>query len=177
MRQHLVMTLIGRDRPGLVESLAATVADHDGNWLESRMSHLGGQFAGILRVQVPTERRDALTQALAGLDAQGLRVMVHAEPEAEAAGAQAGQGARLDVVGHDRPGIVRRIAQMLSGRGVNVEELHTERASAPMSGEMLFQAQAKLRLPEGMSTQQLREALQTIAADLVVDVTVQDWAP
>ena len=48
----LVLTLIGPDRAGLVEAVAAVVADHGGNWLESRMSRLAGQFAGILEVEV-----------------------------------------------------------------------------------------------------------------------------
>ena len=51
--EDLVLTLIGADRPGLVESLAKRVAAHRGNWVESRMAHLAGQFAGILRVEVP----------------------------------------------------------------------------------------------------------------------------
>ena len=51
----LVLTLIGPDRPGLVESLAKRVTAHGGNWVESRMAHLAGQFAGILRVEVPPE--------------------------------------------------------------------------------------------------------------------------
>src|SRR4051812_3506563 len=44
MQIPLVMTIIGPDRPGLVELLASLVAEHGGNWLESRMSHLAGQF-------------------------------------------------------------------------------------------------------------------------------------
>ena len=55
MQRLLVMTVIGQDRPGLVESVAALVAENGGNWLESRMSRLGGHFAGILRVEVPGE--------------------------------------------------------------------------------------------------------------------------
>ena len=61
MLANLVMTVIGADRPGLVEMVATRVADHGGNWLESRMCRLGGQFAGILRVEVPGERRDGLS--------------------------------------------------------------------------------------------------------------------
>ena len=45
MIESLVMTIIGADRPGLVEMVAARVADHGGNWLESRMCHLGGELA------------------------------------------------------------------------------------------------------------------------------------
>ena len=52
MQSRLVLTLIGKDRPGLVEALAATVAEHGGNWVESRMCRLGGEFAGVLRVEI-----------------------------------------------------------------------------------------------------------------------------
>ena len=72
----LVMTLIGADRPGLVRSVAATVTEHGANWLESRMARLAGQFAGILRVDVPENRADGLVQALQQLDRQGLKVIV-----------------------------------------------------------------------------------------------------
>src|SRR6266498_4366947 len=64
MQITLVMTVIGRDRPGLVDSLAGLVAQHGGNWLDSRMSRLGGQFAGILRVQIPVEREAPLVRSL-----------------------------------------------------------------------------------------------------------------
>src|SRR5438445_13035669 len=76
MPRSLVMTVIGQDRPGLVGSVAGLVAEHGGNWLESRMSRLGGQFAGILRVEVPAEQEPALVASLKGLAAQGLTVVV-----------------------------------------------------------------------------------------------------
>jgi len=62
MQLSLVMTIIGRDRPGLVDSVATRVAEHGGNWLESRMSRLGGHFAGILRVEIPSEQEPSLVQ-------------------------------------------------------------------------------------------------------------------
>ena len=77
MEALLVMTIIGRDRPGLVDSVAQVVAAHGGNWLESRMSRLGGHFAGILRVSVPSDRQPALGNALRQLQSAGLSVVVH----------------------------------------------------------------------------------------------------
>ena len=47
MQTPLVMTIIGPDRTGLVESVARVVAGHGGNWLESRMCRLGGEFAPV----------------------------------------------------------------------------------------------------------------------------------
>jgi len=70
MERLLVMTMIGPDRPGLVDAVAGLVAEHDGNWLESRMSRLGGHFAGILRLEVPAAKETALVAALRALDAR-----------------------------------------------------------------------------------------------------------
>ena len=65
------MTVIGKDRTGLVESIARVVADHGGNWLESRMCRLGGEFAGILRIHVPAGKQPALVRALKELESAG----------------------------------------------------------------------------------------------------------
>ena len=161
MQHSLVMTVIGNDRPGLVDSVASIVAEHGGNWLESRMSRLGGQFAGIVHVEVPADREQALTKALKTLDTRGLTVVVHADqPQAVAAR----RTNILEIVGQDRPGIVRQISHTLAESGVNVEELHTECAeSAAMSGETLFKARAVLNIPDSCDIAKLRQNLEKIA--------------
>src|SRR5512140_285796 len=136
MQLPLVMSIIGRDRPGLVQSIASIVARHGGNWLESRMCRLGGEFAGILRVHVESSQEPALRQGLQALQDQGLSVMVY--PGARDEQAAGGRLADLELIGQDRPGIVHEISQALAHQGVNVEELATECTSAPMSGETLF---------------------------------------
>lgn len=171
MQSQLVLTLIGKDRPGLVDALASVVADHGGNWLDSRMCHLGGEFAGILRIELPADRETDLTDALAKLDAQGLQVVVRND-RAEAAASQA--GATIEIVGQDRPGIVKQISKALAQHQVNVEELHTERTSAPMSGEMLFQAAIEVTAPVGCDMGALRQSLEKIAADLMVEIKFKE---
>lgn len=171
MLATLVMTVIGADRPGLVQMVAARVADHGGNWLESRMCHLGGQFAGILRVEVASERVDELVGALHRLEQQGLRVIVHAE--GGTAVKAAGLVATLELVGQDRPGILRSVSGVLAAHGVNVEELASERVSAPMGGGTLFQARATVLVPSGVNVAAVRGDLEKIAADLMVDLKLQ----
>jgi glycine cleavage system regulatory protein len=164
----LVLTLIGPDRPGLVEALSRTVADHGANWLESRMAHLSGHFTGMVRVSVPAERAEELAAALRSLE--GLRVLVET---ASAAPVQDAPVVVLELLGQDRPGIVREVSHALAARGVNVEELETECHSAPMSGETLFRARARLRLPPGLAVEALREALEKLADELMVDVALE----
>jgi glycine cleavage system regulatory protein len=170
MNTSFVMSVIGADRPGLVGRLSSVIAEQGGNWLESRMEHLGGQFAGILRVQVPMEQEKKLLAALAALESEGLSVRAHKDLAPVAAITRT--LAKVEVVGQDRPGIVRRISQALAQQQVNVEELLTHCESAPMSGEMMFHATAKVRLPETCTLGQLRHSLELIAADLMVDAAV-----
>ena len=172
MQRLLVMTIIGQDRPGLVDSVAGLVAEHGGNWLESRMSRLGGQFAGILRVEVPGENEPALVAGLKKLESRGLTVVVH--PDQPKVPAAAARQSVLEIVGQDRPGIVREISHALASFGVNVEELETECASAAMSGETLFKAHARLSIPELCDTAQIRQQLERIAADLIVEISLAE---
>lgn len=170
-KTSLVLTVLGADRPGLVESIARIVAEHGANWLESRMARLAGQFAGILRVEVEADRSEPLAAALRGLAQSGLESIIHPDPAAPRATA-AQPLLHLELVGQDRPGIVREISRVLATQGVNVEELQTEVVAAPTTGQSLFRASAQLRLPPSIDEHGLRDALEAVAADLMVDLTV-----
>lgn len=168
MLSTLVMTVIGPDRPGLVELLASRVAEQGGNWLESRMCRLGGQFAGIVRVEIDAEKADALSTTLRTLETKGLRVVT--QTEASSVAKSAGTLAVVELVGQDRPGILHQISRVLATHHVNVEELSSGRVSAPMDGTMLFQARVSVLLPPELSLAALRADLEKIASDLMVDV-------
>lgn len=166
------MTVIGKDRPGLVESIARLVAKHGGNWLESRMCRLGGEFAGILQIHVDSAEEQGLKTELQALHAQGLTVVVCASH----GGSEENHGrmAVLELVGQDRPGIVREISHALARQGINVEELATECTSAPMSGETLFKANARLRIPATCPLPELRQELERLGGNLLVDVSLEE---
>jgi glycine cleavage system regulatory protein len=168
----LILTLIGPDRPGIVESVADVVAAHGGNWLESRMAHLAGRFAGVLRIEAPAERVDTLAAALAGLEARGLRLVL--EKDAGAASPGPLHAMEIELLGLDRPGLVREISDLLAGRGINVEELRTDRFSAPMSGELLFRAQVRVDVPATVSAADLRKELERLASDLMVEIRLAE---
>lgn len=174
MENVLVLTILGEDRPGLVESVASVIAGHGGSWLESRMARLAGKFAGILRASVPSERCAALADDLHRLEGAGLRVIVE-----QADGGPSAPPMRtfnIELVGDDHPGIVRDISRALAAHGVNVEELHTAIASAPMSGEMLFKAHARLAVPPTVSVDALRAEIERLAVDLIVEIDFAEAA-
>jgi len=174
MQASLVLTILGLDRPGLVEAVSQTIAKHGGSWQESRMVRLGGRFAGVLLVTVESSEADALSSALRGLEASGLAVVVEHAAEVEAGGEL--RALTLDLVGQDRPGIVRDISSALAQRGVNVIDLHTSVSSAPMSGEPLFHARVHLLSPQQLRLPELRDALERIADDLMVEIALGERA-
>jgi glycine cleavage system regulatory protein len=170
--QYLVLTVLSTDRPGIVEALAQVIAAHEGNWLESRMARLAGQFAGILRVSVPPAQIEALMQALQALQHTGLIVTMAPSSSDEAAPDY--RWLRLVLTGYDHPGIIRDISHALAWRGINIDELHSEYTSAPMSGVVLFKATATLRVPLQVVMSDLQEHIEHLAHDLVVDVVLEE---
>ncbi len=168
----LILTLIGPDRPGLVEKVAATVADHGGNWLESRMAHLGGQFAGILRVSVAAANEEDLCQRLAALEEDGLAVVARGEDAPTPGGAM--KQLILTLLGPDQPGIVSSVSRVLAGRSVNVEEIATGTESAPMSGETLFRVTALLGASVELDKSELQQAVEKLGAGWIVDVAEKE---
>ena len=166
----LVLTLIGEDRAGLVESVASVVAAHDGNWLDSRMNRLAGKFAGILRIDVAPEAEGDLIAALSQL--AGLNIIV------ESAGSDATESRLrplvLDVIGADHPGIVRDITSVLAKAGAIIEELTTGCIPAPMTSEPMFTAHITLAAPINLDLDDLQGRLEAIANDLVVEVELDD---
>jgi glycine cleavage system regulatory protein len=173
MQASLILTIVGPDRPGLVNLVSDRVTALGGNWLESRMANLAGQFAGIVHLHVPAANADALIGAFRELETHGLRIVVTRGSESAAA---AGRRMKLELVGQDRPGIVRDISHALASRGVSIEELETDFVSGSMSGESLVRASAQLRVPAQVGTAQLRQALESIANDLMVDLTLDESA-
>lgn len=167
MRATLLLTVVGEDRTGLVESLAQRIAEAGGNWEESRLARLAGQFAGIVIVSIDAQRVDGLTTALRAVTG----CAVTARPISTQPAGPTGERMRLVVTGDDRPGIVRDVCSRLAARGVNVEELESSVGSAPMSGEAMFVARARLLVPSNVALRNVREDLESLGNELMVDLT------
>jgi glycine cleavage system regulatory protein len=168
---HLVLTVIGVDRPGLVSALSDIIAAGGGNWLDARMAKLAGQFAGILLIEVAAERADALTAELHKLKSLGLQ-LTFGKSEALPA-AYSGRTWKLELLGQDRPGIVRDISRVLAGLQISIADFETERSSGSFSGEAMFKARALLHVPERLQIDELRQALEELANELMVDLSLE----
>ncbi|MEC4675262.1 MAG: ACT domain-containing protein [Nitrospirota bacterium] len=172
MAHALILTVIGKDQPGLVEALSDVIAQHEGSWDESRMARLAGHFTGVVQIHLPEDRVGGLIAALPTLADRGLSVSV-VESDWSLAVVDHQETWRLKLVGQDRPGIIREISRTLASLGVSVQELRTVIESAPMSGERLFRAQAELVPLANVGFEQIRTALEHLADDMVIDITLK----
>jgi methionyl-tRNA formyltransferase len=164
----LVLTVIGSDHPGIVNLVSDVAQRFGANWAGSRMASLAGQFAGIVHLEVPDQNTESIASALRGLDASGLHVVI-ARGDLKAVQTRR-RIVRLELVGNDRPGIVRDLSGCLAKCGVSIEELHTEVVSAAMSAGELFRVEALLAVPEGLDNEDLKRELEALATEMMVDI-------
>ncbi|WP_333607651.1 glycine cleavage system protein R [Arsukibacterium sp.] len=163
--KQLVLTLIGKDRSGLVEQLASVINQHNGNWMASNLSHLAGYFAGILQVEVAEQDLAALTEALQQITELNIKIQ-HGEEVVLNIDKQL----KFVITGNDRPGIVRELSTVLKHKGSNIIHFESAKQSAPNWGVPLFSAVATVELPSGLSRDDVVEALEAIATDIIVDI-------
>lgn len=171
METSYIVTFIGDDRPGLVEELARVIESNRGNWLESRLSQLGGKFAGLVLVSLPDDGGEALEAELKGLSSSGLSVRV--TPAGSLPASAAGQNITLTVLGPDRLGIVREISRALAQRQVNVIEMDSHVSSAPMSAEMLFHSRIDAQVPQHFDLDDLQDTLDEIADNMTLEIELE----
>jgi glycine cleavage system regulatory protein len=164
----IVVSVLGPDRPGLVRLLSDCAATVGANWADCVMATFAGQFAGTVHFQVDSARADSLRAALKGLAANGLQVQLSASAALVAGGAR--HAMTLELVGNDRPGIIQSISGQLASLGVNICKMHSHISSAPMAGGDLFNLRAELEVPDVCPTAQLRDALESLANELQVDI-------
>lgn len=166
MKSRVILSAAGSDRPGLTRALAEAVLAAGGNWLESHLSRLGGKYVGSVLVEIDAEELPGFEQAIRGVDAVGLQVaLVPAGDEPQSGGAMLS----LELVGQDRPGIVREVTGVLAGLDVNIEDFATRTENGAWSGERLFRANARLSIPAGVTSDEVQTALEAISGEIMVD--------
>ena len=165
----MVLSVVGSDRPGLTQALAAAVVSAGGNWLESHLSRLGGLYVGSVLIELEAGGVDGLRSAVRTVDAHGLEVRI-----APAIDEPGGAGETLDfgLVGQDRPGIVSQVTAVLSGLGANIETFETWITAEPHSGMPLFHMDARLRLPPERQAAEVQAALEDISAEIMIDISL-----
>ena len=164
----IIFTLVGRDKPGLISDLAKSVYDMGGNWLGSNFSHMAGHFAGFVQIDLPLEKHQALVERLSQHPDLKIHLLPGMTDQAEVQ-----QSVQLDITGNDKSGIVQEITQILSQFNLNIIKFDSCLESAPNWGGELFKAKATITVATDFDLETLRDKLESVANDLMVDIEIQ----
>ena len=168
MSTSLVLNISAHDRPGIMSKLSDTISENGGNWLESRMARLAGQFAGIVQLECDKNQVSPLSTELKALESEGIHV--HILGEGDLSDYPYTRCIKIDIYGNDRLGIVSQLTQAISHSGANIEELNTSIESAAMTGHPIFHASGTVCLPDSTDTESLIQAIESLSDDLNVEV-------
>ena len=171
MKTSIILTIIAEDHPGIIEAISRVIKNHDGNWIQSSMSSLAGQFAGVLLASVPGDKLDACRLELNALEFEGLRVIIRTG--SGEAPAEDAEEFSIRLVGNDRPGIVHNISRILAAHKVRVIDLETSVEAASTGGADIFRASAQLLVPASSDIFSLESELEVIGNDLMVDISFE----
>ena len=165
--KSIVLSVLGDDKPGLIDALSSVIVAHNGDWVESKMSKIEGKFAGILRIDAPDDNMDALVNDLASAN---LGLSIACEELRPPAQLSRFKNYNIELIGNNHPGIIKQLSHVLANLGANLEEMNTEVMDGTMSGERLFKAHINLQLPIGVNEDFVRGKLEQIANEMMVEI-------
>ncbi|WP_419905766.1 glycine cleavage system protein R [Kiloniella sp.] len=172
MANSIILTVTGKDRPGLVDDISSMVTEQSGNWLESRVTKLSGHFAGIIRVSVPSKNQEKLESDLKTLETSDFHLAIERQTKAEAEVPV--RELSLEIVGPDHPGIIQDISHALAEKKIGINEMLTDCNDGAMSSERIFSAEINISIPMAVSVDTLRDELEELADQLMVDISMDD---
>lgn len=173
---HFALTIIGRDRPGIVSQVSEILYQQGFNIADSSCSILGGQFSMILIISHPQmAAREEFEQAFQPLEEGNLSVFIRTlKPGGEISPELHGELCMISVYGADKPGIVFQVANRLSERGINITDLNTK-----LTGKVdhpVYVMMLEAMLPEGTEVETVEGWMTELKNELQVDITVRELA-
>lgn len=172
MLTNFVLTLTGPDRIGIVDEVTGLLYRRGGNVENSRMARLGGEFAVLMLVSMPTEQFERLSDGLETLMTQGYKVTTTEAGRPDATSHPGWLPQRIEVQGADHEGIIHEVAHYLSELGINIESADSESVPAPTSGAPLFSMTARVLIPPALAGSNWKAGLESIGTRLNLDILV-----
>lgn len=172
-RTTICLTVLGRERPGIVAAITGVLFDADCNIRDSTMTILAGEFAMLLIAELPestplsaldtplaeVQRRFDLSVFIKRLTAEEMR---YEQPPGTKTWA-------VTIYGGDRKGIVHHVASAMARKGISITELKTKVLGGVGCGGIVT---IKMVAPADVELSAIRAQLAEVAARFGVEVSV-----
>jgi glycine cleavage system transcriptional repressor len=175
---HFAVTIIGKDRPGIVAGAAEVLYRLGCNIEDSSSTMLGGEFAMILIVSHirPFSKTRLLEDFKSFGEEMQLSVFVRTLSKDEIRyEIPSGEICMVSVYGSDQPGIVYRVTKELAARKINISDMNTRLIGTPE--EPLYVLMLEAVLPEGIAVEDVSLLLEKLKKELKVEIGVRSVTP
>jgi glycine cleavage system transcriptional repressor len=172
MDNYLVISALGRDRPGIVDALTKAILDNGCNIIDSRMMVLGGEFSILLMLSGPWNAIAKMEDVVEALE-KHLDLTIIARRTALREPQSGCLPYTVEVVSIDHPGIVNQVAHFFSSRNINIEDLYTSTYPAAHTGTPMFSLTMTAGVPGHIHIASLREEFMHFCDDLNLDGVIE----
>ena len=162
---HLIISFMTADRPGIVKVLSDLISEHKANWEKSSLHQISGVFAGVVEIAVPAENATDLADKLAELPGFKMQIEHVQQQDSAPEGIFV-----LELTANDRSGIVQEISSIIHHHGGNLLKLVSTQEIAPHAGHELFKAKITVSA-EKSTIDTMINAFENLADDLMVDIS------
>ncbi|MCE2572404.1 glycine cleavage system protein R [Motilimonas eburnea] len=165
MNTQFIATIAGEDRPDLLKLLAGKTHALEGRWLDSKISRLEGQIAGIIKIDIPGENLSALKadfNSIPNFHVSTSEIKLVTVTECEEL--------ELKIEANDRPGIISDIMHFFDSKGVAIEHMENHRFGVIGIGSTVFIAEMTLMVPVDMGKDMLVAELEKLSNDFRIEV-------
>jgi glycine cleavage system transcriptional repressor len=171
MKKYMILSLVGKDRPGIVDEVSGFLLAHGGNIEDSRMAAMGGRFSIMTLFSCPEGRIEGIKKDMPELTKLGFEVSLHEAEDPNTVPRHPELPLKMEVISMDHPGIVQRVVSILHRHNVNIQTLETKTSSAPLSGAPLFDLVLSAAVPAEESIVKVKEELLALAAEMNLDLS------
>lgn len=177
--KSLIINAVGNDRLGIVSDMTKYVTDAGGNVGESQAALLGSHFSLMMMVSIPEPEVQGLVERLQNMKDMNASVFVSTEDTAATSvPPKIGYTGCFRVEGADHPGIVHKVASLLTENGLSIEKMETFDEIAPQGGTVLFKmvgiAKAYEPIAAGFDSKKINTQLEELGDDLNCDIYMDD---
>ena len=172
MDEHLVISALGSDKPGIISELSRFALEQQCNILDTRMTVLGEAFALLMMVSGNSEAIGQLKRALSGA-AKDLGLTITLQNTQQKQQQDPALPYHVDVVAIDNPGIVHEITGFFSDRKINIEEMNTGTYSAAHTGTSMFSLTVEIKIPGSINISSLKDEFISFCDERNLDATIE----
>jgi glycine cleavage system regulatory protein len=170
MKNYMILFIVGRDRPGIVDDTSMLLYEKGAKIEDSRMAVMGGCFSIMTLFSCSKNQLGDIKKGLKDLKKLGLESSLYEAEEPNTRPLQAALPLHIDVTSMDHPYIVQKIVHILRDHNVNILSLNTQLTQAPLSGSPLFNLSLDAAIPADRPISKVKNELIALAEEINIDL-------